>query len=309
MAQLTKSKLIELLHAAARDEHAAIIQYLRHAYMMGESELACEIEGIARDEMRHFWMLSRWIVKLGGDPTIERGFTDLAGADPPEWLQRDVAAEDRAIAMYRDIIAQLNDPDLKADLEHILGDEERHHREFNAFVAEAQAELAAAPEADPEALAAPEPPLAPVDKEALDWGVRHEYTAILQYLTHSFVIQDEEVSRQLEMQAINEMQHMGWFGEELNERGIEMPLDHHPVARPASAAAMLSADIQLERDTTQAYTDYLGRMSDPELQEVVDEARGQELYHESLFNRLLARLQRASSAGWTLGSLINKEKK
>ena len=49
--------IIELLTKDLQDEHAAIIQYLTHAYAMGEGELACEIEAIAREEMRHFdWL-------------------------------------------------------------------------------------------------------------------------------------------------------------------------------------------------------------------------------------------------------------
>ncbi len=299
MPKLPKSDLIHRLQALAEDEHAAIIQYLRHAYGMGETPLACEIEGIARDEMRHFWMLSRWIVRLSGQPTIERGFTDLAGATPPEWLARDVAAEERAIADYQALIAEDIAPDLRADLERILADEIRHHDEFTAFVVEAQAEA----EAVPPAAGVPEVPLGAPDQEALEWGVSHEYAAILQYLTHSFVIQDEEVSRQLELQAVNEMQHMGWFGEELMEKGAEMPLDPHAVSRPATAAAMLEADIALENATAAAYARFLTTMTNPGAKDVVAEARGHELYHEGLFTRLLARVRRAASGNWTIGSL------
>lgn len=303
MPKSPQPAIVKQLQAAAGDEHAAIIQYLRHAYMLGEGELACEIEGIARDEMRHFWMLSRWIVRLGGQPTVTRGFTDLAGAAAPEWLARDVAAEDRAIAFYRELITQVADPDLRSDLERILADEERHHGEFAHFVEKAQAE-AALPPAAPEAT----PPLAAPDRAALDTGVRHEYAAILQYLTHSFLIQDEEVSRQLELQAINEMQHMGWLGEELVSKGAELPLEPHPVSRPATAAAMLEADIQLERATSAAYARDLETMSDPGAKGIIAEAHGHEQYHEDLFTRLLARMQRAASGNWTIGSLKEKEK-
>ena len=50
---MEKEKIIELLNQDIESEHGAIIQYLTHAYGMGEGEVACEIEAIARDEMRH----------------------------------------------------------------------------------------------------------------------------------------------------------------------------------------------------------------------------------------------------------------
>ena len=46
-------EIIAMLNEDLRGEHAAIVQYLRHAYSMGEGEMACEIEAIAREEMRH----------------------------------------------------------------------------------------------------------------------------------------------------------------------------------------------------------------------------------------------------------------
>jgi len=312
MPQTTNADLIQMLQAAAHDEHAAIIQYLRHAYMMGEGELACEIEGIAREEMRHFWILSRWIVRLGGQPPTARGFTDLAGATAPEWMRRDVEAEDRAIAMYEDYLTRIDDPDLRADIEYILADERRHHGDFEHFVDKTEAEAAEAPveEAAEESEA-----MASVDKNALEWGVSHEYAAILQYLVHSFLTmdKDEEISSQLMTQAINEMQHMGWFGEELVEGGEEMPLTHHPLTLPVDPEAMLQADIKLENETAAMYAKFIEQMVDPGAKGVIDDARGQELYHENLFGRLLKRLKPVASPAaapttkvWTVGTLKRK---
>lgn len=312
MPQTTNSDLIQMLQAAAHDEHAAIIQYLRHAYMMGEGELACEIEGIAREEMRHFWILSRWIVRLGGQPPTARGFTDLAGATSPEWMQRDVEAEERAIAMYEGYLARIQDPDLLADIEHILADERRHHGDFAHFVDKTTLEMQAMPEEPAEE---PAPAMAAVDKNALEWGVSHEYAAILQYLVHSFLTmdKDEEISSQLMTQAINEMQHMGWFGEELVGSGEEMPLTHHPLTLPADPEAMLEANIKLESETAAMYGQFIEQMVDPGAKGVIDDARGQELYHESLFGRLLKRLKPVASPAaapttkvWTVGTLKRK---
>ena len=70
---MDKDKIIALLNQDLEGEHAAIIQYLVHAYAMGEGEMSCEIEAIAREEMRHLDWLAETIVELGGVPTLERG--------------------------------------------------------------------------------------------------------------------------------------------------------------------------------------------------------------------------------------------
>ncbi len=292
--------LVEMLKAAAKDEHAAVIQYLLHAYAMGEGEEACEIEAIAREEMRHFWILSRWIVKLQGLPTIERGFTDLGGETKAEWMDRDVQAEDRAIAMYRAYISAIENPDLRSDLERILADEERHREIFVELGEKFRSE------SPPEETAVPQSP-SPSVLEALDWGIRHEYAAILQYLFHSFLTKDEETSRQLELQAINEMQHMGWLAEKLAGLGKPIPIEHHPVNLAREVQAMLQADVNLETETAQKYEEFASKVQEPSVKELLEILKSHELYHEGLFRRLLKRLSHLSPSGWTIGSLIKKE--
>ncbi len=76
---MDKDRLITLLNEDLQDEHGAIIQYLNHAYAMGEGEMACEIEAIARDEMRHLDWLAETIVELGGKPSLERGKMLMGG--------------------------------------------------------------------------------------------------------------------------------------------------------------------------------------------------------------------------------------
>ena len=45
----------------------------------------------------------------------------------------------------------------------------------------------------------------------LNWGIEHEYTVVLQYLLHSYMAKNEEIKKEMQDQAINEMQHMGWL--------------------------------------------------------------------------------------------------
>ena len=83
-------KIVAMLNKDLEGEHAAIIQYLVHAYAMGEGEMACEIEAIAREEMRHFDWLAETIVGLGGVPTIKRGNMRTGGDIVADWMKNDV---------------------------------------------------------------------------------------------------------------------------------------------------------------------------------------------------------------------------
>ena len=68
---MDSDKIIQLLNKDLEYEHGAIIQYLNHAYGMGEGEIACEIEATARDEMRHLDWLAETIVSLGGTLSLK----------------------------------------------------------------------------------------------------------------------------------------------------------------------------------------------------------------------------------------------
>jgi len=67
---MDKDGIIALLNQDLEGEHGAIIQYLTHAYAMGEGETACEIEAIAREEMRHLDWLAEAIVELVVFPAL-----------------------------------------------------------------------------------------------------------------------------------------------------------------------------------------------------------------------------------------------
>lgn len=278
------SDVVEMLNADIRDEHAAIIQYLQHAYAIGESGEACEIEAIARDEMRHLRWLSEAVVELGGDPTIERGEVDLSGAGPVEWMARDIMAEEKAIAQYKEHIAAIDDPKIVRLLQRILSDEEAHRDQF-ADLADELAEEGVKPVAEDLSTATGGEPSRAA--EILQQGVQHEYTVILQYLYHDFVTPDCEVSHELRMQAINEMQHMGWFSEELAATGIRPEMEHTEVDLSRDTAAMLEADIAAERAVTMDYTQQIGEIDDEELKALLARVRDHEVYHDAVFSEML----------------------
>ncbi len=274
---MDKDKIIELLNKDLQDEHGAIIQYLNHAYAMGEGEMACEIEAIARDEMRHLDWLAETIVGLGGPPSLERGSMRMGGTSVSEWMGNNVLLEEDAINHYREHIRAIDDPKIKQLLQRILSDEEAHHANFEHFVEKSQREGAKDIRGSRQDRVA----------QVLNWGIEHEYTVILQYLFHRYMAPNEEVQHEMEDQAINEMQHLGWLAEEMVGGGGTPMIEHTEVDQSTKTADMLQADIKIEQEVAAEYDRAAKELEDPDLKRLLIRIRDNEVYHINVFSDLL----------------------
>jgi len=274
---MDKDKIIALLNQDLEGEHAAIIQYLVHAYAMGEGEMACEIEAIAREEMRHFDWLAETIVSLGGTPSLERGDMRTSGESVPDWMRNDVLQEKDAITLYEEHIKAIGDPKIKRLLQRILSDEKSHRGDFEHFVNKAQKEGAKDLRGSRQ------------DKitQVLNWGIEHEYTVILQYLLHSYMTPNEDVKKEMEDQAINEMQHMGWLSEEMVDKKGSPRIEHIEVDKSTKTADMLRADVKIEKKVAAEYDRAAKEIEEPDLKELLTRIRDHEVYHADVFDDLL----------------------
>ena len=274
---MDKDNIIALLNKNIQDEHGAIIQYLTHAYAMGEGEMACEIEALARDEMRHLDWLAETVVALGGVPSLERGTMLMGDGSVSDWMKNDVSLEEGAIKQYKEHIQAIDDPKIKRLLGRILSDEESHHGNFEHFVEKAQKEgtkdIRGARQDDVTSV--------------LDWGIQHEYTVILQYLLQSYLSPKKELKQQLEDQAINEMQHLGWLAEEMIDGGGSPTIEHTEVDRSTKTADMLKADIKIEKEVAAEYDRAAKETDDPGLRKLLHRIRDNEIYHIDIFSDLL----------------------
>ncbi|MBU2608886.1 MAG: ferritin-like domain-containing protein [Chloroflexi bacterium] len=274
---MDKDDIIALLNKDLEDEHGAIIQYLTHAYSMGEGEMACEIEALARDEMRHLDWLAETIVELGGVPSLKRGTMRMEDGAVGNWMKNDVLLEEGAIRQYKEHIGTVDDPKIKRLLGRILSDEESHHGTFEHFVEKAQKEgtkdIRGARQDDV--------------TRVLDWGIQHEYTVILQYLLHSYISPNKEIKQQMEDQAINEMQHLGWLAEEMVDGGGSPTIEHTEVDRSTKTADMLKADIKIEREVAAEYDRAAREIDDPGIKKLLHRIRDNEIYHIDIFSDLL----------------------
>jgi bacterioferritin len=274
---MDKNKIIALLNQDLESEQGAIIQYLTHAYSMGEGEMACEIEAIAREEMRHFDWLAETIVSLGGTPSIKRGDMRTGGKSVSAWMKNDVLQEKDAIVMYEEHIKAIATPKTKRLLKRILSDEKSHQGDFEHFVTKAQKESLKDLRGSRQ------------DKvvQTLNWGIAHEYTVILQYLIHSYMTPNEDIKEEMEDQAINEMQHLGWLAEELvGEKGTPR-IEHTKVDKSTKTADMLRADIKVEKKVAVEYDRAAKAIRAPGLKKLLTRIRDHELYHAAIFSDLL----------------------
>jgi len=274
---MDKKKIIELLNQDLEGEHGAIIQYLIHAYSMGEGEMSCEIEALAREEMRHLDFLAEVIVELGGVPSMKRGKMRMGGKAVTDWMSNDVLLEGDAIKQYKEHIKAISGPKIKRLLRRILSDEESHRGDFQHFVDKAKKEGAKDVRGKRR------------DKvtKTLNWGIEHEYTVILQYLLQSYLTPNEEASEELQDQAINEMQHLGWLAEELIDGGGSPKIEHAKVDRSTKTADMLKADIKIEKKVTDAYDRAAKEVKEKDLKQLLRRIRDHEIYHTEVFTDLL----------------------
>jgi len=274
---MDKDKTVALLNQDLEGEHAAIIQYLVHAHAMGEGEMACEIEAIAREEMRHFDWLAETVAELGGTPTIKRGNMRTGGESVSDWMKNDVLQEEDGIALYEEHIKAIANPKIRRLLKRILSDEKSHRDDFEHFITKAQKEGLRDLRGSRQDKVA----------QVLNWGIEHEYTVILQYLLHSYMTPNKDVKKEMDDQAINEMQHLGWLSEKMVSRKGTPRIEHTKVDKSTKTADMLRADIEIEKKVAAEYDRAAKEIKGPALKELLTRIRDHELYHVDIFGDLL----------------------
>ena len=274
---MDNKKTVDLLNEDIENEHAAIVQYLSHGCAMGEGELACEIEAIAREEMRHLDWLAETVVELGGVPSLIRGKMRTGGQAVSDWMGNDVLAEKDAIKLYREHIEVISDSKIERLLKRILSDEESHHGQFQHFIDKAGRK-------DAHDLRGTRD-----DKvsQALKWSLEHEYTVVLQYMLQSYLTKNRQVKDKLEDLAVNEMQHLGWLAEEMVGIGATPEIEHTEIDRSTETTDMLKVDIEIEEKVAVEYGRIANEIEDDDLKILFLRMRDHEKYHAEIFNDLL----------------------
>jgi bacterioferritin len=205
----------------------------------------------------------------------------MEGELVPDWMKNDVLLEDDAITMYKDHIKIIGDKKIKRLLKRILSDEEAHHVKFAHFIDKAKKEGVKDQRGDSTN--------AKID--ILKWGMDHEYTVILQYLLHSYMATNKKMKVEMEDQAINEMQHMGWLAEEMVSGKGSLRAEHTDIDSSTKMGDMLRSDIKIEKEVAAEYDRAAGEVTDSGLKKLLERIRDHELYHVEIFSDLLKEVE------------------
>jgi bacterioferritin len=286
------------LQDALRAEHALIVQLMGHGYRIGGSAVG-QMEGISRQDMRHFKWIAELVVRLGGTPTLERGPIQMEAAAPHVWLAADVSlVEDRLAACkaHMDLLdahaAEGPEAEIRQLLERIAADKMYHREKLLGMLVDWQTRE---PQATASEAAAGEAAASNDVDEAtqgfLQFAIGHEYEVVLQYLHHAFLLEDQWASRQLEDVAIEEMRHLGWLSETLIERGGCPFWEAKRLELDDDAIRMLELDQQREIEVEADYAQMTAAMSDPDIRRLFDRIGSHESYHAKNLGRLIERLK------------------
>lgn len=284
MEPITSEVIIRLLNENIQSEHAAIVQYQYHAFLSGEGGIKPEVEEIAREEMRHLLWFAEAVVRLGGEPTLERS-TIFLGTNTIDRLRKNIDDERMAIEEYGRQREMINEPRIKSLLSRVISDEQAHTEKFEKLIVKAVDQIPMVQESSEENN--PAPPTSDNVVDLLNQDIRREYTAILQYLHQYFTIPVCEIGKEMLMISQEEMKHLAWLAEEVADRGGLPDLERGPLHLGPSTQEMLQEDIRREKDAESQYRSQMEAIPDPEIRRVLARIEGEEAYQRERLESLL----------------------
>lgn len=270
---MDNNKIIELLNDDLKGEHGAIIQYLQHAFSLGETAESAEIIKVAREEMYHYKMLSEAISRLGGIPTLDRDPMILQADNYSNLMKFNVTTERGAIDKYERHIKEIDSQSIKNLLNRIVQDELVHETKFSKLADELAGTVMTA--ADGSAHAA--------DIDMLNQDAVSEYTVILQYLRDAYTLPECRVGWELEFRAVEEMRHLEWFSEKVVDLGGKPSVKVGRIDTGGNVQGKLDSAIKHEQDVIKQYKEHMEKVSDKKAKDKLHRVILEEVYHEEKF--------------------------
>ncbi len=307
-------QLIERLRQAVAEEHAAIVQYLHHAYALEATPYGTKLEGLAREEMFHFKWLNEALVRLGHEPYLGRGPVDKdRTATAAALLTIDAADEERAAASYQELAdSAVEYPWLQTLLRRLAQDESRHHQKLAAMIAALGDQPLDLVECGSPALGGcPHQG----DVAMLNRDVQAEYDTILEFLDRIFRTGDARAQNLFMDQAVDSMRHLGWLSELVAEMGGDPAIDVLN-CDPRSGDTLVEwlAAQSAGEDTIHAmYAEHIRQLENPEARALLERVLAQEVGHCEHLKDLMEQLRqrgvatRPGAGAFTVGSLIRKQ--
>lgn len=282
-----RETLIELLNHNIHLEHAAIVQYLQHAYAMGEGGIGTEVITIARAEMRHMKYFADLLVDLGGKPTLDRGHIYFDAPSAAAMMANGVKAEEDALREYRTQLERIDYAPLQRLLERVLADEEYHHGQFQGFEEEL---LAKAAEAQPDASYPSKGPVE--DPEAMGLIAANftaRYNQVLEYIQYYFEARDYHARDFMEETWTWAMRGMALYADELSEHHADPAFTMAPTPVPGDLRTHVERMISLERANAATRGEQLRCPLSPELKALLKNIQSHEAYNAEMLELLKQR--------------------
>ncbi len=272
-------KAIDYLNYNISLEHSAIIQYLFHAYTIGEESIENELEEIAREEMKHLRMFAHAVVDLGGIPAIDkRASVFLEAPNAVELLQFDIDAEKMAIDEYSRQLKEISDKKVQRILERAINDETAHFKIFNDLQEKVKEKIAE----NGEKSVIDENKLKIVN--LLNIYLQKQYEKILESLYQSFVTRHKNphLSDELEQRAIDKMKHFGWVAEEVAEAGAKPNMDLPQIKKVEDEREIINYQIKDQQEFPKEVEEIAKNVEDRDLKWILERIAKREIHYTDL---------------------------
>ncbi len=277
MEELERKKIISYFNYNVALEHSAIVQYLFHAYTIGEPEIEEELEEIAREEMRHLRAFAHKVVELGGVPEVDkRASVFFHAPTPAELIKLDEEAEDMAIREYTAQYKDLKDERAKRILERAINDESSHKDIFIKLqekLKEKEAKGEVVFDENKQKIVS-----------ILNNVLQQQYAKILEHLYQSFMLRfkNPHLSDELEQKAIDQMKHFGWIAEEVAEMGGDPNFELSPIRKIESEEEVVNETLKEEKEQKEKFSKLAEEVPDKDLQWILNRIAKREIHYVDL---------------------------
>ncbi len=126
------------------------------------------------------------------------------------------------------------------------------------------------------------------------YNVALEHSAIVQYLYHIFLINNAEITEEIEKIARQEMRHMKWFAQKVVQLGGEVELKRVEEAIKVGGpdwASMIEKDVDAEQLAIDTYTEQLEVVKDDSVKKLLERVINDETQHRHEFSELLEQVK------------------
>ena len=124
-----------------------------------------------------------------------------------------------------------------------------------------------------------------------------EQQAIIQYLNHAYSMPEGAMPAAIEAIAREEMYHLDWLADQINELGGDPSMDRDPVdftRRPVEQQML--KDVDLEQSAIDQYREHIAAIDDEKIRRLLARILDDELHHQEQFQNLAAEAAAEASA-------------